>query len=161
MFLLKLSNSDLCAKIESSKGYLTLGIYWFLKEDSTCDHRMVVGKVDGKIFSLARYLFGDPGPGKVWDHENGDFLDFSPENIRPATFSQSSINRKKRKYCTSKYNGVSWRKDRQYWRFSVSHNGIAHREGGFSNEEDAARARDKVAKRIQGEFARLNFPDEI
>ena len=94
------------------------------------------------------------------DHSNGMRSDNRIVNLRPASRSQQARNCASAKGSTSKYLGVSWRKDRSCWR-SVIFDGVKQEHlGSFRSEEDAARAYDRRAKVLHGEFARLNFPDE-
>ena len=64
---------------------------------------------------------------------------------------------KQKPYAASKWIGVAWRNGLAYG--AVQHEGETHTTKGFSDDEDAARARDRLAKRLHGKRARLNFPD--
>lgn len=94
------------------------------------------------------------------DHKNGNGLDNRRTNLRPATVSQNLCNRPKTKSKTrSKYKGLEWDKIQRKWKVRIQHNGRKIYLGSFSNEIDAARAYDKKAKVLFGQFASLNFPD--
>jgi hypothetical protein len=55
----------------------------------------------------------------------------------------------------SQYIGV--RIERGKWRTDIKINGNCYYLGSFSEEEDAAKAYDEVAKEWYGSYARLNF----
>jgi transcriptional regulator with XRE-family HTH domain len=59
-------------------------------------------------------------------------------------------------YRGSQFVGVYWRSGA--WYGKVWHEGKNHVVGKFDEEEDAARARDRLAKKLKGKRARLNFP---
>lgn len=96
--------------------------------------------------------------GQYVDHINGNGLDNRMANLRLCTKRQNTCNRPGYGR-TSKYKGVSWSKRHKAWIMQI-------RDGdkricryfGKDREEDAARAYDSEARRIQGEFAHLNFP---
>jgi len=90
------------------------------------------------------------------DHKDHNTLNNQKSNLRIATRAQNSFNRKPRG--KSKYLGVSWVANR--WLSTIVCGSEYYYLGRFKNEEDAARARDKKAKEIHGEFANLNFPNE-
>lgn len=102
---------------------------------------------------LHRYLLGEP-PEEV-DHCNGDGLDNRRENLRKATHRQNMMNSSSRKG-SSRFKGVSWGRD--CWIAMIRDNYRTVHLGGFAIEEDAARAYDEAARRLHGEFARVNFP---
>lgn len=54
---------------------------------------------------------------------------------------------------TSGYKGVFWRRDRSKWRAKIGKKTI----GLFDSKIEAAKAYDREAKRIFGEFAKPNF----
>lgn len=95
------------------------------------------------------------------DHIDGNGLNNQKLNIRNCTQSQNNHNCKKRKPqrpTTSKYKGVSWNKERNKWRAYFEIKGKTFWIGRYVNEEDAARAYDRKALEMAGEFARTNFP---
>jgi hypothetical protein len=95
----------------------------------------------------------------VCDHVNGNGLDNRSANLRPATFSQNLYNRPKRKSKTrSKYKGLEWDKIQRKWRVRIRYKGKRIYLGSFASEKDAAKAYDKKAKVLFGEFASFNFP---
>lgn len=89
------------------------------------------------------------------DHQNGNGLDNRRKNLRPCSGAENSRNR--RSWGRSKYLGVHL--DRGRWRAVIEHDGRRQHLGMFANEADAARAYDKAAAGLFGEFARLNFPE--
>lgn len=97
--------------------------------------------------------------GLLVDHINGDKLDNRKENLRLVTMSQSNANRGKINFKHkndkwSKFVGVSW--DRNKWRAIICKEGNKEYIGRFYNEEDAARAYNKRALELFGEYARIN-----
>jgi hypothetical protein len=106
------------------------------------------------------------GPGEIVDHINGNTLDDRKCNLRIVDKWQSSQNRKKRSDGNNKYVGVHSHKNR--FRVELSAYGEKIRLYGFTNEEQAARARDILAKLYHGACARMSgvtyenmTPDEI
>lgn len=106
---------------------------------------------------LARFLMGYP-KGKFTDHKDCDSLNNRRCNIRLATHDENSRNVPKRVRKThSKFKGVSWHKLKNKWVATCAINSKNKFLGYFSNEIDAAKAYDKTAKELHGEFAKTNF----
>ena len=113
--------------------------------------------VDGKRRKVLLHKFVLSSSGRI-DHKNGNSLDCQKSNLRAATNSQNIANAKKRvDGITSKFKGVYWNKQTRCWRAKAKRTHL----GDFLNESDAARAYDKEAKKVFGEFARLNFPVRV
>jgi len=121
-------------------------------------HRIVMSRILGRELKRIEHV----------DHINGNGLDNRRENLRIATNWQNQGNTpKQRGAYTSKYKGVYLRKDKIHlgWYACI---GNAQSEvgipriylGRYPTEEEAARAYDKRAKELFGEYANLNFPEE-
>lgn len=94
------------------------------------------------------------------DHINGDSLDNRRSNLRYCTKEQNSFNVSRRRNGQSKYKGVTFFHNHiDKWRANIYLNGRQTFLGTFDNEEDAARAYNRAAKKAHGNFARLNDVD--
>jgi hypothetical protein len=91
-----------------------------------------------------------------YDHKDGDGLNNQRKNLRPCTKSQNSANRRKRNNTTSRFKGVYWNKKAGKWRAQINPNREMKHLGLFRSEEDAARAYDKAALEIFGDFSLTN-----
>lgn len=94
------------------------------------------------------------------DHIDGNGLNNQKSNLRLCTVAQNNMNSKPYMNSTSKYKGVSFDKDRNTWRAAIKKEGKDYSLRRHKTEESAARAYDKKAKELFGEFAYLNFKDE-
>jgi len=100
--------------------------------------------------------------GMVVDHINHDGMDNRRANLRAATYSQNLCNTRKRSGATqSKYKGIYWRKKNRKWQAQITFEKKRMSLGYFRSEIDAAKAYDMAAKKYFGEFACLNFSQDI
>jgi len=94
-----------------------------------------------------------PSKEMVVDHINGNGLDNRRCNLRICTPQENAMNRRKHIDGKSRFIGVSpWN---QKWQVFVGRQYL----GLFEDEVEAARARDRKALELHGEYVRLNFPE--
>ncbi len=108
---------------------------------------------------MHREIMGTP-KGLVCDHVNHNGLDDRKHNLRNCTVAQNNLNRLRYRNGRSRYKGVWWSKSVQMWGAEIQARGEAEFLGYFVHEVQAARAYDAAARRLHGEFAFLNFPEE-
>lgn len=124
------------------------GYNWFIMPNGYVATR--IGK--SKVY-LHRFIMGLTGI----DHKNNNKLDNQKNNLRKATKQQNNWNKPKYKTDTSsKFKGVSWCNRGNRWRSKIFHNGKAIYIGTHKDETEAAKAYNKRAKELFGEFAYLN-----
>ena len=111
----------------------------------------------GKGVIMHRVIMGAPDH-LVVDHIDHNGLNNTKANLRLCTTSQNNRNCVPKKGTTSRYKGVVWNKERKKWRAAITFNKKAQLLGDFENEIDAAKAYDRKAAELFGEFACLNFP---
>lgn len=95
------------------------------------------------------------------DHKSRDKLDCRKTNLRECNHSQNACNSTMRNDNTSGFVGVYGKKETKKWMAAILVNNKMQYLGYFYDKIDAAKARDKVAKKLHGEFAILNFPNEV
>lgn len=125
------------------KWYLDKDGYVFCTRPTRRMHRLIIGA----------------NPGQLVDHINGNKIDNRKENLRICNYNQNAANRKKQKNNSSGFKGVDYfpyRTSYKKWRAGIRGDLI----GYFENKIDAAKAYDKAALKIFGEFARLNFGEK-
>lgn len=93
------------------------------------------------------------------DHINGDTLDNTRKNLRIATIQQNCWNRIPNS--GKKFKGVIVRKNRKKFSAQIKINWKSIHLGYFDTRMEAAIAYDVAAKKYFGQFARLNFPEDL
>lgn len=114
-------------------------------------------KRNRKRLIMHRVILGLEDPKIMVDHIDRNGLNNQRNNIRICNQSQNMGNSSKRKGSTSKYYGVCWVERKKKWAAYLQTNRKSNNIGFYNSEEDAAKARDLVAKEKYGEFAALNF----
>lgn len=114
-------------------------------------------KIKSSSMRMHRVIMNAP-IGLDVDHVNKNRLDNRRCNLRICSRSQNLCHSIMHNNNTSGYRGVSYYKSRNKFEAYVDFGKKRKKIGYFDSAIDAAIARDKVAKDIQGEFATLNFP---
>jgi len=92
----------------------------------------------------------------VIDHKNGNKLDNRRGNLRICTYPENCINSPMKKNNTSGYKGVTfWKRDNN-WKAQIRFNRKNLHIGYFQTKEKAAKAYNKKARELFGNFAYLN-----
>ena len=116
-------------------------------------------RINGRNVSLHRFLTNAP-KGMVVDHIDHDGLNDRQSNLRVCTQRQNLYNSRP-KGRSSRFKGVCWDKHRERWVVHICYNGRNRFVGQFTDEIEAARAYDRMAVELFGEYAYLNFPEEL
>lgn len=125
---------------------------WYARSNAQINYKRVTLKLHtlvlGKILQKVEI-----------DHVNRDGLDNRKENLRVCTHQENSCNRRKR-VGKSQFKGVQLFKGRKKkWMAQIGANQKKKFLGYFENEIDAAKAYNKAAIDLHGEFACINIID--
>jgi len=113
----------------------------------------------GKRIAMHREIM-QPPKGKLVDHIDGNKANNCRLNLRVCTQAENLRNTCKRHGSRSGFKGVFYDMRFGKWFAQCRLKGKRHWRGYFDNEMEAARAYDRMAVELFGEFARLNFPEE-
>lgn len=129
------------------------GFRWHAKESRGRFYAATV--IDGKSVAMHQLLMAPP-PGMVVDHIDGNGLNNRRDNLRICTPQQNRRNTRPRRK-SSAFLGVSRCGDK--FKARIKHDRHELYLGLFTDEIEAAKARDRKAKKLFGPFAWLNFPE--
>lgn len=115
------------------------------------------GFVNGRVVRMHKLIL--PEASRV-DHADGDGLNNTRTNLRPATNAQNHWNIGPVATNKSGFKGVC-RHSGTRWVAQIKANGQKYYLGLFESPEAAAHAYDRAALALHGEFAWVNFPTEV
>jgi len=121
-------------------------VTFYLNGKNVYLHRFVMSNILGRPLKSTERV----------DHINGNGLDNRRCNLRLCEHKQNMANQGSRKNTSSKYKGVTFYKRDQKWQAKISPNGKTIHLGYFDSEIEAAKAYNRKAVEVFGEFARLN-----
>jgi len=119
--------------------------------------------INGKEVKMHHFLL-HPQPGFITVHLDRNGLNNCKDNLRNATQQQATWTRKPiavlgGKPVSSQYKGVR-KIAGSTFTAGIRKDGMPHDLGVYVDEVSAARAYDRMARRLFKEFAYLNFPEE-
>jgi len=149
---IKLSNGEYVKVDDQDYGWLNQMKWYESKAGYACHSHYESGR---RILWYMHREIVKPGDGFITDHINFDKLDNRRCNLRVCTSSQNNAHRKLRTN-RSGYVGVHWVTRDHRWRAHIKHDGKQMHIGDFTDRIEAARAYNKRAKELHGEYAMLN-----
>lgn len=154
-------------RYDPESGHLTwrirrIGVKPFSRAGGVSGGRRLI-QLDGRTYLESHVIWFYmtakwPPLGRYVDHKDGNAQNNQWSNLRLATKRQKSQKRGPRRGGTSQYIGVSWHGRDQKWRAQIRVGGRNILLGNFDDEIEAAKARDKAARKYFKQFASLNFP---
>ncbi len=176
MIQIPLINSDKFALVDDADYELVKGYAWWEhkvldpnSESSGLSYAYGVKlprkRGNERVVKMHRLILNKTNPKEIVDHIDHNGLNNTRANLRQITVAQNAqrarftaeTNPRKRH---SKYRGVSYLGWHGRYLAYLNVNGKREYLGYFDTEEEAARARDKRAKELHGEFVRLNYAED-
>lgn len=146
------------AVVDDADAPLVTRYRWHLHTEGYAEGAIPTGRRGARSVLMHRLIMGVPIGVQV-DHRDGNRLNNQRGNLRVCGNAQNAKNRRGVANRTSRFKGVHFDQQTGKWRALIMVNRRTVSCGRHRSEEDAARAYDEAAKRLHGEFARLNFPE--
>lgn len=150
-------------RIKLTKGrYATVDAKYYdiLSQHSWCYQSpgYAATRIRGRLVLMHRFVAElEWGPSqKNVDHRNRRRCDNRVQNLRYADQSDNNMNRIKSRANTSGYKGVFWHKGAKKWMAQLMYRKRTHYLGLFSTPVEAAKAYNRKALEVAGEYANLN-----
>lgn len=118
----------------------------------------VNASLNGTTITQARTILGLTDRDILCDHINRDPFDNRRKNLRICTYKQNMQNR--RSLTGRKYKGIYYSKDREIWVAQIKIGDKIKNIGRSISEEACAKIYDEWQKKLYGDFACLNFPED-
>lgn len=116
--------------------------------------------IDRRRFKIYMHrVIARPPKGAITDHADGDGLNNRRGNLRVCGYHENAANGVFTKLGFVQYRGVTFEGNR--FRARITFLGEREHLGYFDSAEEAARAYDRRALEMFGEFALVNFPKPI
>ena len=146
----------LVAVIDAEHAHLVEGENWFACRNRNafyaCRNSPTKGGKRGRIY-MHRVLLEAPD-GLYADHIDGDGLNNRSRNLRLATLTENSRNRRTCSANTSGFKGVRWDKRKAKWLSRIWAEGKRAHLGYFDTPEEAHAAYCAASEEYHGEFGR-------
>ena len=128
---------------------------WYAKRHGPTVYATCIRK--GRVVYMHRMIMR-ARKGTIVDHIDGNGLNNRQCNLRLCTHQQNQANRGP---CggSSRFVGVYWNGNK--WQAEMRCSGEYFYLGVFDDEVEAAKARDRKAYELHGEYAYLNFPEDF
>lgn len=134
---------------------------WYTRKDRKTKYAIRFDTINGKKTSIQMHRdIMKLTDTRLIDHIDGNRLNNQKDNLRICNNSENHMNRGKQRNNTSGYKGVTWHKKDKKWQAQIIKERKCYYLGSFVDPEDAARAYDKKAKELHGQFAKLNFSED-
>lgn len=144
------------AIIDDDKEELINKYRWTVKEDSNNSYAKCYDKK--RCIAMHRLILGITDSSIQVDHINHDGLDNRIENLRICSANENQFNqsKQKRKEFKGVYLKYITRTKKIRWGSQIKYRGTKYYLGTYDTELDAAKAYDKKAEELFGEFACTN-----
>ena len=147
--------------IVDTTDYEWLSAYRWFACEGRGDRCYAATSIRAKVVFMHRFIM-QASEGKIVDHIDGNGLNNRRGNLRLCTRLENARNLRPRKGTSSSFAGVYQRRGvPEKWYAAVEAGDEKVYLGPFDDEIEAARARDRKARQLHGEFAYLNFPEEF
>lgn len=131
------------------------GARWNVLSSGSMRHRRYARTtLPGRKYTLMHCLFAGSSPGEVVDHIDGDGLNNRDENLRVCVHAEN-VRNVRRVMGSVPFKGVRRQRNGRFYS-SIAVDGRRVSLGGFTSPEAAARAYDRAAVALHGQFACTN-----